>query len=232
MARRTQFLTLVSMLRSETKRADNVAVGVDDLTRMKYLINESYETLYDEHDWPHLRKIFDKITLSAGQRYFDFPTTLNYERIEDVKVWYSGLPHDVDRGIDVLDFATYDSTATVPVRAEPALKWDVRDTSGIPQFEIWPIPSSNSQTIQFTGIRKIDRLVNDIDLCLLDDYLVVLNAAASVVTNDDERKVLLAKMRDRLLRVKQRTHGASPITTLNGSPTDPAAKSRATVRVR
>jgi hypothetical protein len=189
MALSAQFLTLVTMLRNELGRSSSVAVGVDDLSRLKHEINKAYETLADKHDWAHLRTTFAKTPLAAGQRYYNFPTspaTLNHDKIEGAWAWWSDLPHPITRGISINDYAGFDSTNDQ--RADPVQKFDIRWTGSAIQFEVWPLPSTNDQEIQFLGQRKVARLVNDADLCLLDDWLVVMSAAVPLIKDPQEKR--------------------------------------------
>lgn len=186
MARGITFAECVVALRDEIGRDHDPSVGISDLTGLKQIIGRVYEDLWDEVDWPHLRTEFDKIQLQAGQRYYDLPTAnsgatkLNYERIERIVTWYSGLPHPIQRGITPDNYATYDSTTGV--QADPALRYDIRFTGTKEQIEIWPIPSvSNVYSVQITGIPQIARLVNDADVLNLDDRLVVLLCAAELL---------------------------------------------------
>jgi len=195
MARGRTFLNLVIDLRNELARSSSVAVGVDDLSRLKHHINRAYEQRYDEHEWPHLRRTFDAVALSAGQRYYDFPTDLNYERVERAWVWWTNEPIPIDRGITVDDYAAYDSANDE--RSDPVCKWDVRSIGDAVQFEVWPLPASNDVEVTFLGHRKISRLVNDADVCLLDDWLIVLDAAAAIEKDQDRRQQRLAEAEKR-----------------------------------
>ena len=189
------FLNMIVLLRNELARSSSVAVGVDDAPRLKHHLNRAYEHRYDKHDWPHLRRTFDKIALAAGQRYYDFPTELNYERIEKAWVWWTNKPVPIWRGISVNDYSAYDSANNE--RSDPVMKWDVRSIGTATQFEIWPLPASNSVSITFLGHRKIAKLINDIDVCYLDDWLVVLDAAASIEKDGARRQQRAAEAEDR-----------------------------------
>lgn len=182
MALNQQFSVLISQLRSELGLSDAASTSVANDEPLKQTIKRTYEQLYDEFDWPHL-KFRQRVSLQAGERYYDFPTSINYDRLIEVVVWYSGLPHPIARNIGSEHYSSFDSEGGD--RSEPALAWDFRAnenaTSAAPQFEIWPVPNSNDMEIEFTGIRKIDRLVNDADICRLDDNLVVMFAAAQLL---------------------------------------------------
>lgn len=219
MARGTQLSALVIMLRAELGRSESVAVGISDRPRLVRAINRAYASLAAEHDWPHLRKTFTRITLSAGSRYYDFPSDLDYDRVEDVKLWWNSEPQPISRGISIQDYSAYDSTAATPERSDPALKWDIRWTGSREQIEIWPVPAS-TQYLQFTGFIKTPRLVNDSDLCKLDDDLVVLFAAARLVKDKDESRLVLAEANDKLNQLKSNSQSSSDTVRYGLGPSE------------
>lgn len=181
MARGTQLVQLVTMLREETKQSSSVAGGTDALPALKRALRKAQTQLYQNYDWPFMR-IRPTKALSAGQRYYDLPTDLNLERIEKVMVWWNGQPQHVDRGIDVEHFAVVDSDSDE--RSDPVLRWDVISTAGAgEQLEVWPIPATNyTKGLQFVGLRKLRPLIADSDVADMDDDLIVLFAAASILS--------------------------------------------------
>lgn len=213
MARGTAFSELVTRLRAELRRATDLSVNTADVATLKETINHVYAMLYQQYDWPHLRRVFDKIDLAAGQRYYDFPSGLDVDRVERAVAWYDGIAHDLTRGIDHVDYNSYDSTLATPERSDPPLKWDVRWTGSSEQIEIWPIPATNDVDLQFVGTQAISRLVNDADLCRLDDYAVVLFAAAellkAVKANDSDAKLQAAQ--SHLARLRARLASTEPV---------------------
>lgn len=204
MARGTAFSELLTRLRAETGRSTNVAVGVDDVDMLREILNATYQTLYMNHDWAHLKKRFARFTLNAGQQFYDFPTGLNSERVLHAVVWRDGIATPLARGITDDDYNAYDPESDE--RAEPAMKWDVVWTGTSDQLEFWPLPSTNEQEVQFTGIQAAPRLVADADKCLLDDDLVVLFAAAEVLGEKDG-KSKLSKAQEHLRLLKARGKG-------------------------
>lgn len=234
MARGESFLELQVMLREELGRSTDVSVGVDDLPGLKRQINKAYANLYISTDWPFLRRVFPRITLSAGQRYYDLPTDLNVERIEIVNAWWNGLPTPVERSIEFENYASYDSEADE--RSDPVISWDIRDDAGTAQIEVWPIPASNAQTLQIIGIRSAPKLVNNEDLCLLDDELVVLHAAAGQLRRqksaDADDTAAQAARRLQLLTGRSSGGGAKSYRMGVGDDMETAmARGRAVVRI-
>jgi len=181
--RGTQLTRLISKLRAELGRSTNVSVGVDDAEILKDILQRTQETLYDDHDWSHLRYDTGPIQLSAGQRYYDIPDNLNYDRLESAWVRLNGLPIPFRRGIDPNCYAAFDSDQGV--RSSPAQRWDIRSVDDKEQIEIWPIPADNANAMQFVGIRQLRPLVDASDVCDIDDRLIVLFSAAELLAKDE-----------------------------------------------
>ncbi len=208
MARGTAFSELVSRTRSETLRSDNLAIGPADLHIVKEKVNSTYQTLYMARDWAHLKTTFTRVPLSAGDRYYNCPTGLNSERVISARVWWNDKPTPIDRGIGFDEYNTYSSEDDE--RSDPVLKWDVKWTGSADQIEVWPIPSTNDQSLQFIGIYAAPRLVNDADLCLLDDDLVVLFAAAALL-GDGKNQTILGQAQDHFRILGARGKGGEQV---------------------
>lgn len=208
MARGTQLITLVSMLKGEIGHSTLVSVGVDNLDPLKQVLRRTQETLYDEFDWPQFR-VRPYVNLAAGQQFYDIPSEMNLETIEDVVCWYNGLPHPIVRGIDHTHYAVFNPADNE--RNDPVLNWDVawRDTAE--QIEVWPLPASDDMKLQFFGKRSLRALTSDEDVADLDDQLIVLYAAAELLarqgSDDADAKASLA--RARFQRLKGRVNGGA-----------------------
>lgn len=229
--RRKQFVQLIADLRAELGKSTDPAVGVADLPSLKQTLARAYETIYDDFDWPHLRRIFAKKVLNAGQQYYDFPADTDYDRVERVVVWQGNIPIPAERGIDFEEYAVFDSTQDV--RADPVQKWDVRDVDGHEMLEVWPIPASNGYSIQFRGKRRFQPLVNDADLCLIDDQLVVLTAAVELAPRGKlaDAQLKLAALQSRYNRMKGRAKASSPTIRVGMGRTGASVLTRSVVRV-
>lgn len=186
MARKTQLLSLIAQLRAETGRTQTVSVGIDEVENLKEMLRRVQEQLYDEYDWPHLR-VQKTISLAAGQRYYDLPTGLNFDRIEDVRLEYNDVYQGIDRGIELEDYSIFNSNATTPERSSPSLKWDIRYTGSTEQIEVWPIPNDNIQTLYFLGTQSLSDLIQESDRADLDDRLIVLYAAAEILARQESK---------------------------------------------
>lgn len=201
----------------------SVAASIDTNDSLNQLIRRKVETYYWDYDWPHLRiKPFK--ALSAGQRYYDVPTTfgtLNLDRIKAVYVWWNERPLEIERGITPADFALYDSNDDE--RVDPTQKWDVFYTGSATQIEVWPLPASNSMQLQFDGFRALNELTDDNDICDLDDRLIVLSCAAEWLADQkgNRSKILFAEAQKHFATLKGRSQGGSREIIYGGSVTAP-----------
>lgn len=228
MARGSTLNQLLISLRAELRRA----AAPDDTASLTATLNHVYDTLYLTTDWPFLNTQFTPITLNAGQRYYDFPTGLDPDRVISSKVYWSSTYSDVERGISEADYNSFDPAQNQ--RSSPMLKWDVRFTGTNEQIEVWPIPDDTAQSLHFYGTYAISKLVNLTDTCKLDDYLVVLGAAVELSPKDSadkETKQGLFTERKRLLTVRANSAGASGFTNGLGGEQREKLHPRAVVRI-
>lgn len=235
MARGKQLSQLVDMLRSETGQSTAVSVGLDRLPELQQIIRRNQEGLYDAFDWPFLRVQPFK-NLAAGQRYYDFPTDLNMERVEEVVVWWNDQPIPLVRGIEFAHYVQYDSENDE--RTDPVSRWDVRWTGSREQIEVWPIPattysSTNRYRLQFKGIRPLRAMVSDSDVADLDDQLIVLFAAAELLARQksEDAKAKQMKAVERFNVLKGRMRGGSSMFILGGGTPDLHRRRGTTIRV-
>lgn len=185
MALYSTFGEILTQMRAEARLSTDPAVGAAADTRYKALVNRVYATLFDSYDWPHLNHVATRVTLAAGQRYYDFPASIDERTIENAVAWWADEPYPLDPGIGMNEYAAFDSVGGE--RADPPQRYALRSTdTPSTQFEIWPVPASAGIEVEFTGKRKWAKLVNSIDICMIDDYLVALHAAAEVLRPIDE----------------------------------------------
>lgn len=194
---------LVDMLRHETSTSSNPAVGQGERAALENQINRAYEFYHYDFDWPHLRVRSDKLT-SADQRYYDFPTDIDFDRIERVETKWGGSWLPIQRGIENSLYDVIDSESTGTL--DPVQRWDVIDVGSGPQCEVWPVPATNSLTIRFTGFKTFSRLVSGSDRAVIDDQLIVLSAAAKLLTRfkapDAEEAIGAATRRYAILKAR------------------------------
>jgi hypothetical protein len=170
------------------------ATQIEPAHRVK--LQRAQRTLWQEFDWPHLRVTRD-IALAAGQRYYDLPTDMLLERVEQVQVKWSGSWLPVPRGIGSDDYSAYDSDNDE--RSDPVLRWDAAPND---QIEVWPLPASNNQVLRITGIRNLRAFTETDDFCDLDRDLIVLAAAADLAKNEVDIKRFAARVQSLRARLQ------------------------------
>jgi hypothetical protein len=225
--RGSQFLVLVNMLRDELRRSTDPAVSSSDADSLKRVINRNYEFLYTDYDWPILRRVYPSDPVSAGQQLYDLPPDLDAERIESVVIWFSAQACPLMRGIGFEQYNIFDPEDDQ--RSSPVTHWDLRSSAlhDHVQIELWPLPDTSVQYLQLIGFKSFERLVNDIDLCLLDDNLVVAFAAAEMLTAqgsaDAEQKLRAAQAMYSRLRGRLKA-AAKTYTLTDGGTRKPYPK--------
>lgn len=217
MARGTQLGQLIDDLRAEVRHSLQPGLGTDARIMLTHAIERTQELLYDSYDWPFLR-ILPYKDLQADSRYYNLPEGLNLERVEKVVTYWGSQPRLVERGITWEHYAAFDPDKSE--RTDPVLRWDVRWVPALEseQIEVWPLPASNGQKLQFQGLRPLRRLTQDDDVADLDDRLIVLTAAADLLAgarrSGAEEKRGMANQRFNTLKGRLKT--GQHVTHLTG----------------
>lgn len=184
MARGRTVGELITDLRAETGRSMEPAHGLNDHDRLIAIIRRAYNDCYDAFDWPHL-KVTSVKAMAAGQRYYDFPTTIDPERVTGAWLKEGGeynpehLPYGIDPGL----YSEFDSDADV--RSDPVLRWDFYNDGTNVQFEAWPLPASANCSIKFEGIKKRATLTDEAHIVDIDDAPVLAFAKAYLAPAKD-----------------------------------------------
>lgn len=212
MARGESLDTLISMTRSEAFQTNDPALGQNNRHVVIQKINRINETLYRDYDWPFMRA-FGDVSTSGGERFYDFPSEVNEERIEKVEYKWGSKWAPLRHRIYTTDFNSFDSEEDV--RSDPPAAWD---WYGDDQFQLFPMSDSDGTTIRFTGIRPLTVLVNGSDLCDLDSHLVAIMSAAELTQDKDLGKKLQASASTLLSRVKPRLNNRTGFGFATGNP--------------
>lgn len=180
----TTLETMVRDLRLETRRSPNSNIGIDEQEALKRLLYRTQFFLYWDFDWPFL-KVRRDVDLYQDQRYYDFEDDMDFERITRIRTDGSGEWVKVTRGITMEHYNIYDSDNGDT--ADPVERWDIIDAGSGEQLEVWPMPASDGFSLRLEGFRKLNDLISNDDTCTLDDTLIVLFAAAHLLTSQDDK---------------------------------------------
>lgn len=206
-------------LRAEIGASVNPAMGTNAVHQMNLLLSRTQERLWSDFDWPFLMVDRD-IQLNAGQRFYSFPSDLDFNRVDSVNVKYSATWRPLEYGVGVEQHNFMDSDNGE--RQDPTLRWQ---HDGENQFEAWPIPASGDMVVRFTGIRNLKPLVSDTDICDLDDKLLILFAAAEMLAHnkaaDAQSKAALANAHYARLRGNSMKSG---VIVYGGSPSSKSSR--------
>lgn len=202
-------------LRSELGHSTSAVTGMNAEDALLATLERTQSRLWEGWDWPHLQ-VRRAIPLQAGERFYNVPEDLPFERISKVEV------RDADRwiplcsGIDSSDYEIYDSD--LDMRTYPPTKWavteDPQDTAGNidgrGMIEIWPVPDRNynaetlDATLRLHGTRAMRRFKQLDDRCELDHNLIVLYAASEILarqkSEDAQAKLASAQALQQRLR--------------------------------
>lgn len=219
----TTLETMVRDLRLETRRSSNTNFGQDEYEALKRLLYRTQFFLYWDFAWPFL-KVRRDITLQATDRYYDFPTDMDFERIIRVRANGNGAWTPIIRGIGMEQYDIFDSDDAET--SFPVERWDIIDAGSGDQLEVWPMPSQDDEILRFEGFKKLADFSADDDVCTLDDTLIVLFAAAELLTGEDPElaKVKLQAANKLYLRMRggaERREGGFFVMGAGSPPADP-----------
>jgi hypothetical protein len=150
-----------------------------------YQLDRVQREQWNDIEWPHLT-IYNDMPMVAGQRYYSYPPELPFDSI--FRIWWpqgvNWVP--LDYGINP---QTYAAMGGENVQAWPPRRWRncAQYVNGLTQpaaqFEVWPVPPANyPYSLRIEGNAPINALVEDTDTCVIDATLVVLFAAAEILS--------------------------------------------------
>ena len=207
MALRTTLGEVVDMARDEARLSSNSSRGTDQRASIVRMIKRHYILLADNYDWQHLllREGDAQKQMAAGQRYYDYPSKLNTNKIDRVYAKFNTatwLPMDYGITPELYNvFSSMDDS-----RRDPPLAWQKVDDR---QFEVWPIPQSDGPLVEFRGYRNPETLVDDNSRLDIDDMLVSLYVAGELLAanKQDDAKIKLQAAGERLQQLKAGSPG-------------------------
>lgn len=108
MARGVALSALVTQLRLETGRSSTAVANADEKEQLEHLLRTKQEFYYDDYDWPHLN-VYRRLTPVTNQRFYTFPSDMNFEAVEGLFIKDSGTYTPLPRGIDFGQYNAHDS---------------------------------------------------------------------------------------------------------------------------
>ena len=138
--------------------------GVVNAPLIDSMLRSAQNQLYEQFDWSALKAVQDRLT-GIDQRYYDYPTNCNIERINSISVNWSGQWHPLTEGIDIEDRSF--PSSTIP------LKFERRD-----QYELWPVPQAQ-YAMRVEYVKQLGRFIEDGDRCSLPSEIVFLHALSN-----------------------------------------------------
>jgi hypothetical protein len=187
-------LELLSDLKAECGYSQNAAHGVNNRDSLVQVLKRTQRRLWSDWDWMHLRVSRDT-RVNAGQRYYNCPVDLPYERVDTAEVKFGGQWLPLTFGVDERLYSIYDPRNDE--RSWPIRNWDISEdpaNTNRGMIEVWPLPSDSGTApapgsddegwFRLTGIRFLRNFNADSDRCDLDGDMIVLFAAAEILSRD------------------------------------------------
>lgn len=214
MARGTTLTNLLTMLKGElgVDSDTTVAPGGDDVLTAS--LTNKQRWLAGEYDWPFL-EIREEMNMTAGTRYYTFPTTFNMEREIRAECYWSNLWYSIEDGIKLINYNTLNPELNQ--RLDPVIRWQPYNGSGtVTQFEVWPLPATATR-VRLTGQRVLNALSVSVPADL-DDTLIVLFAAAELAMRyqSADAQSLGARAQVRLQRLRAGIPAPSQVFSMRG----------------
>lgn len=207
-----QLIDLVEQLRAEIGAAPTSSgQGINSLPMLQQILRRTQARLYLDFDWPNY--VIDRdVTLQAGERFYTFPQDINFNFIKGVWINYSASWREIAYGFTPVTYNS--SNPDLGTRSDPIQLWRHYEVG---QYEVWPVPASSNQILRFRALMQLPRLTDNADKALLDDTLIVLFAAAEILTRkkdaDAQAKLQMAQSHFRNMKSRISKGG---ITVMGG----------------
>lgn len=219
---------LIAEVQFELGHSTTLTIGQQFRGHITHRIQREYERLYRDFSWPHLRNWIDFPTV-AGQKLYDLPDVgadpLTIEDVREVYTNWGNIFNPLGRGIEIDDYNAFNTD--LGAKSDPALKWEPRSETSI---ELWPCPASAVQTIRLKALKPFKQIVEETDVCLLDDKLVSMYAASEYLMRQSSKDgpAVMARAQLHYTALKQRYQtGANRVQLYQGdkaAPNDPRNK--------
>lgn len=170
--------------------------------RLNQMINRHERLMAVDYDWGAMT-FEEDVVVAADARYVSLPEDISFTMIDSVAVAYGDDWLPVLHGIGSYQRSLYNETQ----RSTPIMRWEIV-APGDEKLEVWPI-GNISQTLRFTGSKKIGEMKKDTDVCSLDADVLVMRVAAQILGRDQKE--------DAALMLQQADAHARAVTKRQGS---------------
>ena len=205
-----QLIDLRRELRAETGTSLNPAQGVQAQQTIDIVLARQQRELWDAYNWAHL-KIWHDMPLAMGQLTYSYPAEMAFEQILHIYVATSPNAQWQPLRYGIKPWMIYGAG---PIPGTPTRWRNVAtvDTSGptpvtnpVGQFEIVPVPSSDTMSLRIEGQAPLNPLIADTDTCIIDSKAIILFAAAEIlaVQKSEAAAMKLTKAQNYLRRLLQ-----------------------------
>ena len=169
---------LVDAVRAEAGHALSPAQGLNSEATLKKLIIRTEKELWTAFTWPTLI-IRAQIPVQKDQYRIAYDAKMPFDQVREAYWCAAGTDHFIrmDYGFSEDCIKADGTNSTVSPTVE---LWE-DDGADDTLFRVWPTPAS-AGFIRFRGMRPLNRMVNDDDLCTLDPTLISLRVAAELLT--------------------------------------------------
>ena len=220
MARGVTLGQLLDDVRAEVGHSLQPNLGKASRDVLIGMIQRVQKRLWEDYSWPFL-KVMRDIEIQAGQRYYDLPSDVTFERVERVETKHGDYWTKLHYGVGAEQYNQHDSDRGI--RSSPIRRYDTYENN---QIEFWPIPSNNSDlttgtdSVRIHGIRNLSQFIATSDTADLDDQLIVLYTAAELLTRQKQgdAQSKLAQAQAHYQRLKARMAKTDTIVIGGGEP--------------
>ena len=221
MARGTTLGILINDLRSEIGHSLQTSLGKTTRDVLINTLQRNQKRLWDDYAWSFL-KVKREIQMQTGQRYYDMPTDIVFERIVNVEFKHGNMWERIEYGIDAQHYNAFDSDNGVT--SYPIQRYDNHENN---QIEVFPVPNQNGNNttlegcLRIHGIKNLSPLVSESDTADLDDQLIILFSAAEVLSRQKQQDYQnkLAQAQAHYSRLKARNAKSDPFV-ISGQEAD------------
>jgi hypothetical protein len=217
MATGTALSDLVLMLKGELSADSDSDVnpGGDDVLKAQLATQQKW--LARRYDFSDLN-VRPEMDVAPGTRYYDFPAGIDVSKKITIECYWSTLWYSAEPGIRLVNYNTLNPE--LGARLDPVIRWQkYRPDNTKVQFEVWPLPASATR-LRLTGQMVLPDLIQDADVCALDDVLIVQWTAAKLLARmkSSDASAMLSEAQATLKSLIGADNSPSQVFSMGGSP--------------